>query len=324
MNKKVTNDAVAKIRNLAEFRGRNADWAESAVREAVNITADQALSLGVIDLVAPDVPTLLNQIDGRQVTMENGETFTLQTANATLDTFQMNLLEKLLQLIADPTIAYLLLSIGSLGIFLELSNPGAFLPGIIGVLALLFGLFGLGTVPVNWTGAILIAVGLALFFVDIYVSSFGTLLIAGLGCFIVGSYLLIDTTVPGYDGVSRPVIWAAAACVLGAAFFIGLSVMRIRRKKPQTGKPALLGDIGVVRQELNPRGMIFVNGELWSARLENDTATPIGVGEKVEILAITGLLLTVKPVAADVPLTRSNVLEPRNAGVISSVRTEQA
>jgi len=323
MNRKVTNDAVAKIRNLADFRGRNADWAESAVREAVNITADEALSLGVIDVVAPDVTSLLNEIDGRQVMMHSGDLHTLHTSGAELDTFKMNILERLLQLIADPTIAYLLISIGSLGIFLELSNPGAMLPGIVGVLALLFGLFGLGTVPVNWTGAILIGIGLALFFVDIYVASFGTLLIAGLACFIVGSYLLIDTTVPGYDGVSRPVIWASAACVVGSAFFIGLSVMRIRRKTPQTGKPAMLGDIGLVRQELNPRGMVFVNGELWSARLEDDNAGPLAVGQKVEILDVTGLLLTVKPAPADVPVTRSNVLEPRDAGVIPTPGTER-
>jgi membrane-bound serine protease (ClpP class) len=324
MARKVTNDAVAKIRNLADFRGRNADWAESAVRDAVNITADEALKLGVIDLISPDLPTLLNDVNGRQVTLDNGQTVTLNTGDAKLDTFKMNLLEQFLQLIADPTIAYLLLSVGALGIFLELSSPGAMVPGIVGALAMILGLFGLGTLPINWTGAILIGAGFVLFFVDIFVASFGLLLISGMACFVIGSYMLIDTSVPGYDGVSRPVIWAAAACVLGAALLIGWSVLRIHRKRPETGKQALLGSIGLVRQPLDPRGMIFINGELWSAILADASAGPLPVDSKVEAIAIEGLLLTVKPAPADTPVTGQSELVPRNAGVIPAVRTERA
>jgi membrane-bound serine protease (ClpP class) len=316
MNRKVTNDAVAKIRNLADYRGRNADWAEDAVRNAVNITADEALQLGVIDLMAPDLATLLNDVNGRQVTLDTGETVTLNTAGADIDTFEMNFLERFLQLIADPTIAYLLLSIGSLGIFLELTNPGAILPGVIGVLGLVLGLFGLGTVPVNWTGVALIAIGFALFFIDIFVSSFGLLLIGGLVCFIVGSYLLIDTTVPGYEAVSRPVIWSAAGCVTAAAGFIGYSVLRIRKKRPETGKQAMIGEIGEVREPLAPRGLVFVNGELWAAQLETGNSDPVPVGGKVEVVAVDGLLMTVKPAPEGASLTRSNAVEPRNAGVI--------
>jgi membrane-bound serine protease (ClpP class) len=316
MERKVTNDAVAKIRNLADFRGRNADWAEDAVRDAVNIGADEALQLGVIDLIAPDVTTLLNDVNGRQITLNNGQTVTLATAGADTHSFKMNFIESVLQLISDPTIAYLLLSVGTLGIFLELSNPGAFIPGIVGAISLVLGLFGLGTVPVNWTGVLLIGIGFGLFFLDIFVASFGILLISGLACFIIGSYMLIDTTVPGYDGVSRPIIWASAACVLAAAAFVGLSVMRIRRKKPQTGKQTLIGEIGEVREALTPRGMIFVNGELWSAQLETGISEHLPIGSKVEVVAVEGLLMTVKQASESALITRSNAVDRRNAEVI--------
>jgi membrane-bound serine protease (ClpP class) len=316
MEAKVTNDAVAKIRNLADFRGRNADWAEDAVRDAVNITADEALSLGVIDLVAPDRSALLADVNGRQVTLDNGETVTLNTAGARIDRFEMNFLESLLQLIADPTIAYLLISIGSLGLFIELSNPGGLIPGIVGVLSLILGLFGLGTLPVNWTGAVLIAVGFALFFIDIFVSSFGLLLVGGLTSFVVGSYLLIDTTVPGYDGVSRPVIWAAAGCVLFAAAYIGYSVLRIRKLKPETGTQAMIGEIGEARTALAPDGLVFFNGELWNARLEEGSAESLEIGSKVEVIALDGLRMTVRPAPEGARRTRSNAIDPPNAGVI--------
>lgn len=163
MEAKVTNDAVSTIRNLAELRGRNADWAESAVREAANITATEALDLDVINLIAPDLDTLLNDVDGLSATMANGEAVTLNTAGAETSTTSMNVIERLLQLISDPTIAYLLLSFGALGIFLELGNPGGFIPGIVGVVSLVLGLYALGTLPVNWTGVALIAIAFALF-----------------------------------------------------------------------------------------------------------------------------------------------------------------
>jgi membrane-bound serine protease (ClpP class) len=316
MTRKVTNDAVAKIRNLADFRGRNADWAEDAVRNAVNITADEALSLGVIDLMAPDLETLLNDANGRQVEMANGQVATLATAGASIDAFRMNVIESTLQFIAEPTIAYLLISLGALGIFLELSHPGGLIPGIVGALAVIFGLFGLGTVPVDWTGALLIAVGLALFFIDIFVSSFGLLLVGGLTCFIVGSYMLVDTSVPGYDGVSRPVIWAAAACVVGSAAFIGYSLLKIRRLKPATGSQGLIGDIGVVREELAPSGWIFVTGERWHATLADGSVDRLPVGARVEVIALDGLHLTVRPAPENASLTGRDILEPRNAGII--------
>ncbi|MBA2277063.1 MAG: nodulation protein NfeD [Chloroflexia bacterium] len=309
MRRKVTNDAVAQIRSLADLRGRNADWAEQAVRDAVNVTADDAVLLRVIDLTAPDVPTLLDQIDGRQVALSSGQTVTLRTAGAATGEIGMNPIERFLQLISDPTIAYLLLSIGSLGIFLELSNPGAIVPGVAGALGLLFGLYALGTLPVNWTGLLLILLAFALFIIDVFVVSFGLLLIAGLICFILGSYMLIDADVPGYDQVSRLVIWTTAGCIVAFAAFIGAAVLRTRFKRPTTGQAALIGAIGEVRAPLNPTGLIFLHGELWTATAEDlPDGAEIATGHHVAVIEVKGLRLIVR--AAPQP---ANPARPRDS-----------
>ena len=319
MERKVMNDAVARIRNLATLRERNVEWAEQAVREAANITADEALTLDVIDLMAPDLATLLDAIDGRQVSLANGELVTLTTAGARVSTSGMNGIEQALQLISDPTIAYLLLSIGSLGIFLELSNPGGFVPGIIGVLSLILGFYALGTLPVNWTGVLLIGFAFLLFFIDLFVTSFGLLLVGGLISFIVGSYLLIDTNVPGYDGVSRPIIWTSAALVLAAAAAVGYFVLRAQRRRPATGAPAMLGAVGEVRRELSPTGLVFLDGELWTATAEGlPEGALLPVGSHVEVIAIDGLRLTVRPTTA--PVRNPVHAAPRQEGIIP-VRT---
>jgi membrane-bound serine protease (ClpP class) len=293
--RKAMNDAVARIENLARLRDRNVDWAISAVRDADNITAAKALELGVINLLAPDIETLLQDVHGMQVELANGETVTLDTDGASVTTASMNVIEQFLQLISDPTIAYLLLSFGSLGIFLELANPGGFLPGIIGVACFILGFYALGTLPVNWTGVLLIALAFGLFFLDIFVASFGTLLIGGLAAFIIGSYMLIDDSVPGYEQVSRPVIWTSAALILGSAMVIGAFVLRTLRSKPATGKNALIGQVAVVRKALEPAGMVYVDGEYWSAvadGLKDGESLPIG--SHVEISEVEGLRLRVR------------------------------
>jgi membrane-bound serine protease (ClpP class) len=302
MQAKVTNDAVSNIRNLADLRGRNADWAESAVRDAANITADEALDLGVINIVSPNLNDLLNQTDGMQVEMADGSIWTLRTAGAETSTTSMNVIESLLQLLSNPTIAYLLMSFGALGIFLELGNPGSFVPGIVGVICLVLGLYALGTLPVNWTGVALIGVAFLLFFIDLFVSSYGVLLIGGLTCFVIGSYLLIDATVPGYGDVSRPVIWASAAIILICAILIGTAVMRVWRKAPATGKSTLIGEVGVVRQPLAPTGMVFLQGELWTATAAGTGAEqpPVAVGTLAEVTEVHGLRLVVRPLEATV------------------------
>jgi membrane-bound serine protease (ClpP class) len=296
MTKKVTNDAVAQIVNLANLRGRNAEWAEEAVREAVNITADQALELNVIDLMAPDFETLLTEIDGVQVETAVGPA-TLETAGATTRQVEMTVIEEFMQLIADPTIAYLLLSLGMLGIFLELSNPGAMLPGIVGGLGVLLGLFALGTVPVNWAGVLLMVLAFGLFLADLFIPSGGLLTLGGLASFVIGSFLLVDPSAPpGYE-ISPTAIWTMTFAFVVFFGTIGYLVLRARRKKSVTGKEGMIGEIATVRQTLRPEGMVFVHGELWSAVLDPDAqGSVIRDGEHVVVSGIQGLRLAVRPI----------------------------
>jgi membrane-bound serine protease (ClpP class) len=242
---------------------------------------------------------LLNEIDGREVTLANGETITLNTAGAVVSTTGMNAIESFLQLISEPTIAYLLLSFGSLGIFLELSNPGTLLPGVIGAICLILGFYSLGTLPVNWTGLLLIAFGFGLFFIELFVTSFGILTVSGLAAFIVGSYMLIDDSVPGYGVVSRPVIWTSAALVLASALAVGFLVLRTQRRRPTTGKSGLIGQVGMTRTALSPSGMVYVEGELWTASAEGlAEGESIPAGIHVEIVEVNGLRLTVRRTSA--------------------------
>lgn len=295
LQRKVTNDAVAQIRNLAQLRGRNADWAEQAVRDAVNVTADEALSLGVIDLIAPDLPTLLMQIDGRTVQMETG-TATLATAGRPLDRVGMSWPEQFLQLLADPTIAYLLISLGLLAIFVELSHPGVTVPGIVGALSLLLGFFALGSIPVDWTGILLIGLAFVLFALDLYLPSFGTLTIGGLVSFVLGSYLLVGDETPGY-AIAPAVIWTMTACLLAFSLFLGAAVLRARLRPPATGVDRLVGTTGVARTALEPRGTVALNGELWEAALEGP-AIRVPEGEIVVVIRVRGLRLAVRPATA--------------------------
>ncbi len=292
MTKKVTNDAVAQITNLANLRGRNAKWAEQAVREAVNVTADEALNLGVIDVVAEDIPALLDKIDGMTVQLASGPV-TLQTANAVTDEVGMSWANQFLQLLVDPTVAYLLLSLGSIGIFLEISNPGAVVPGVVGGLALLLGLFGLGTLPVDWTGVLLIGFGIVLLIVDIFVTTLGILTVGGLTSFVIGSYLLFgDSAPPGY-AISPLAIWGVTGTLVLFFVLIGGAVVRSQFRKPATGRGGLMGETGVVRKALEPHGQVYLHGELWQAHTADNASIPAGT--EVRIVAIDGLMATVQP-----------------------------
>lgn len=292
LTRKVTNDAVSQIKNLAELRGRNAVWAELAVRDAVNITADEALALGVIDLTAPDLDSLLARIDGRTVALDTGPV-TLATASGSTNAVDMSVFEQFLQLLADPTIAYLLISLGMLGIYLELSHPGITFPGIFGAVSVLLGLFALGTVPVNWAGILLIALAFILFAVDLFVPSFGTLTIGGLVCFVLGSYLLVgEDAPPGYE-IAPPVIWAMTACLIVFSLFLAGAVLKARLRRPATGREVLIGALAVVRQPLAPDGMVLLQGERWHASVPAGSA-PIASGEPVIVTAIHGLRLSVR------------------------------
>jgi membrane-bound serine protease (ClpP class) len=308
MTRKVTNDAVAQIVNLANLRGRNAEWAEEAVREAVNITADEALDLNVIDAIAPDLTTLLEDIDGLTVETATG-TATVTTAGARTSSNGMNWIERILQLLADPTIAYLFLSLGLLGIFFELASPGAIIPAVVGVVGVLLGLFGLGTLPVNWTGVLLILLAFGLFIADIFVPSLGLLTLGGLVSFIFGSYLLIDTDeAPGFE-ISRVAIWSMAVCFVAFFGLIGFLIVRSRRRQPAVGDRALIGELASVREALDPNGMVFAFGEHWSASLEPGSGVAfVPVGATVVVMSVEGLRLLVRPATAQEQIRGASIV----------------
>jgi len=297
MRSKVTNDAVAYIKSLAATRGRNAAWAEDAVRQAVNATAAEAQEQGIVNYVAADLPDLLRQVDGATVKTAGGDV-TLETAGLPVQRVDMQPLERLLHVIANPTIAYLLLSLGSLAILVELYNPGAILPGVVGALSLLLAFYGLGTLPVNLAGLLLLLLGIVLFAVDVAVPSHGILTAGGALAFLFGSAMLINA--PEGAGFLA-VAWQAIALVtlLFVAFFGFLlgSALRVHRQRSVTGRDALIGRQGQVRVALDPDGLVFADGELWSATADGER---IPAGRTVEITAVDGLKLHVRPLASPV------------------------
>lgn len=291
LTRKVVNDAVVRIRGLAALRGRNADWAEQAVRDASNVTADEALQQNVIDVIAPNLPSLLTQVNGRQVQTAHGSV-TLATAGAEIRGETMTLPEELLQSISDPTIAYLLLSVGMLGLFFELANPGAILPGVAGGISILLGLSSLGNLGANWAGILLMGFAFLLFLIDLYLPSHGVLTIGGIASFVLGSFMLSNSARTPTSGISRVAIMTIT--VLIAAFFLFAmgAVVRTRLKRSTTGREGMRGAVGVVRDTLDPEGYVFVAGELWHARSLNGE---IPAESKVRVVDIDGLIVVVEP-----------------------------
>ena len=290
MDRKIINDAVAKIRALAERRGRNGDWAEAAVRDAENIPASQAVQLGVVDFIAASQEELLTQSDGRTVDVL-GQPVVLHTAGAQVETFRMSFFEQFLQVLTNPNIAYILLSLGSLAIIFEIANPGGIGPGAVGVILLLAGFYGLGTLDSNWTGLALMILAFILFALDVFLPSHGVLTLSGIGAFLLGSLMLANTRSPSVLQVSRSVVFAMTAMMAVFFGFIIGAVVRIRKKPAVTGLSALVGTVGIARSDLDPEGMVFVFGELWQARAD----APIHTGEHVRVVAIEGLALVVTP-----------------------------
>lgn len=303
MKAKVTNDAAAYLRGIAKSRGRNAEWAEKAVRQAVSLEASEAVKAHVVDLVAPDVPTLLDRIDGRKV-MVGTRAVVLQTRHAREVALEMGRLERFLQFISDPSIALLLLNLGMLGLFLELSNPGLILPGVIGGICLLLAFYALGTLPINAAGVALIAFAFLLFVAELFVPSFGALAIGGIISLVLGAVMLVSPGTPGFE-VSRGMI-ALIALVSGAAI-AGLVTMAVKaqRRKVTTGKAGMIGTIAEVRTPLDPEGQVFVHGELWRAVSVEGTVLP---GGWVEVRRVENLTLYVVPTSvnpASMPLEAS-------------------
>jgi membrane-bound serine protease (ClpP class) len=299
MKAKVTNDAVAGIRALAEQRGRDPDFAERAVREGANLQASEALKANVVNYIAQDLPDLLRQADGAQVHLADGNT-TVHTAGAPTRRADMSGLESFLLTITNPTIAYILLSMGSLGLLLELYNPGSIFPGVIGGICLLLAFYALGTLPLNFAGLALIGFGLLLFGLEPFLTAHGILGVGGALSFVIGSLLLVNAPDGSFLQISPVAIGSVTALFL--AFFLGIAaaIIRSRRRKVVTGREALLGATGVVRSDVLPgqQGIVLVQGELWKAVAAD---ARIGRGEQVVVESVDGLVLRVRRASDVVP-----------------------
>src|SRR5438309_3519513 len=264
MRQKAENDLAAFARSIAEKRRRNAEWAEKAVRESVAVTEVEAREQRVIDVIAEDIPNLVKQLDGRQVTLVQG-TVTLHTAGATVRVQQMSWRQRLLAALSHPQIALMLLSLGSIGLLVELYNPGLIFPGVVGALALLLAFYSLQTLPVNYTGLLLIGLGMVMFILEIKVTSFGMLILGGIVAMSLGALMLIDSP-EEYLRIPLSTIVLVVGTTAGLFLFVVGAAVRSVGRKPVSGREGMLGAIGTVRGRIDPTGTVFVHGTLWSAR----------------------------------------------------------
>ena len=287
--RKITNDTAEYARNIADARGRNADWAEDAVRDADVVGAIEAVEIEAVDLIAEDRGALLDEIDGRAVRVGDSDV-RLRTADAAVVELPMSPFEDVLMAISDPNIAVILLSLGSLGIYFELSAPGSFFPGILGAIALVLGLFSVGTLPINYAGLALLLLGFALIGAEIWVASGGVLGVGGAVAFLLGGLLLIDDTQAPLLEVSRPLIYGTTLALLAFSIVALRAVARSRRRAVAIGGDDMVGVTGMIRGP----GSIYVDGELWSARSADGVALP-SQGE-ARVLRREGMTLIVEPV----------------------------
>jgi membrane-bound serine protease (ClpP class) len=304
MTAKVVEDAAATIRTLATERGRNAEWAERAVRESVSVTEQEALEENVIDLVAVDLTDLLRQLQGRQVKTATGEVV-LDLEGALVEDLDMTFAERLLHVISDPNVAFILLSVGSIGLLAELYNPGAFFPGIAGVISLILAFYSLGNLPTNYAGVALIVLAIALTVAELYIEGFGVLGVGALVAFVLGALILfrpftIPSPVLPEVRVHPLVITLVTASMAGFLVLVLTQVVRARRSPVKMGSEYYLGQIVRVHSDLNPRGRVWFEGQTWYAELV-EGSREVAAGEKVRIVGLDGLTLIVKPVNPDLP-----------------------
>ena len=288
MEEKVVNDAAAYIRSIAEAHGRNMEWAEKAVRESVSATEREALELNVIDMVAPDLDSLVSQLDGREVTMLGGNVVTLHTQEATINHITMNTIEDFLYAISDPNIAYILLSLATLGIMAEIFNPGLIFPGVVGGICGLLAFYSLGVLPVNYAGILLVVLAFGLFIAEAFTASFGLFTAGGITSLVIGSLILFKG---GPLFQVSPWLITTVAVIIAAFFaFIISRVIRTHRRQASTGREELIGKTAVVKVALEPEGTVFFKGERWRAISEEGRVEP---GETVIITKVDGLKLYV-------------------------------
>jgi membrane-bound serine protease (ClpP class) len=287
--KKIENDAAAFARTIATERGRNAEWAEKAVRQSVSITEREAVKLKVVDLVAESMADLLDQIDGRSVKTTRGPV-TLQTRGATVKAIEVGFRDRVLNVITDPNVAYVLMMLGMLGLFFELSNPGVILPGVVGGISLILAFFAFQSLPINYAGLLLILFGIVLLIAEIKVVSHGVLAVGGMVAMALGSLMLFDAPEVGFR-VSWRVIVPTVGATAGVFLFVIAAGVRALAARSPVGGPALVGETGIARVVLSPEGQVLVHGELWRAVARG---APLAEGAKIRVVGVNGLTLTVE------------------------------
>lgn len=290
MAEKVTNDLVAFVKGIAQKRGRNAEWAERAVRESVSATEQEALEQKVIDVVAKNVDDLIQQIDGMEIQGKG----TLDLAGAGRREIHETFRTKILKTISNPNIAYILMMIGLAGLYFELSHPGAIFPGVIGGIAIVLAFFSFQTLPVNYAGVLLIILAIVFFVMEMKITSFGLLSVAGVVSLFLGSLMLFEGN-GIHDGLSWDVLIPTVLFI--SLFFVVVAGLAFKAQaaKPRTGDRGLAGEFGVVKQKLDPQGKVFVHGELWFARAQQT----IPEGERIRVVGVDNLVLEVEPAPDD-------------------------
>jgi membrane-bound serine protease (ClpP class) len=298
MNEKATNDAAAFIRSISEKRNRNVQWAEDAVRKSVSISENEALNLKVIDLIADNVNDLLQKVNGKEVETSKGK-HTLNTANTQIIEAEMSWFMQLLAILSDPNVGYILMMLGIWGILIEFYHPGAILPGVVGAICLILGLYGLHTLPLNYAGFGLILLAIILFIAEIKIVSHGMLAVGGVICLLLGSFMLID---PGssLEGVKISMGVIITTVLVISALFILLIflVVKAQRRKVETGKEGFIGEIGEVYKEFTSAGtgVVKIHGEMWNAFLAPGTEEALSSGTHVKVIAVNNLKITVQKV----------------------------
>ncbi|MEW5755753.1 MAG: nodulation protein NfeD [Pseudomonadota bacterium] len=289
MKQKIVNDAVAYIRGLAQMRGRNADWAEQAVRAAASLSAEDALQQHVIDIVAANQDELFQQIDGRRVNVL-GQEQTLRGEYLTVQRLEPDWRSELLAIITDPNVAYILMLVGIYGLIYEFANPGMILPGVAGTICLLLALFAFQVLPINYAGLALMLLGVAFMVGEVFVPSFGALGIGGVAAFVIGSIILLDTDIPGY-GISIPLIGFFSLLSAGLFMFVIGMAIKARRRPVVSGVEEMIGSVGVALEDFEQTGSVRVHSEIWTAQ----SKTPVRRGDRVRVYAVDGLRLYIEP-----------------------------
>jgi membrane-bound serine protease (ClpP class) len=295
-SQKIENDAAAYIRALATLHHHNADWAEQAVRRSANAPADDAVQLGVVDFESRDLDTLLQDLDGRQV-VKGGHTYTLQTARAGIQRYDMSGFDKFLQALADPNLVYLLFLLALIGIGFWVTHPGMFLPGVIGVIAGVLAAVSLYDLPINIAGVLLILIAVVLFVIDLKAVTHGVLTTGGIVAMTLGGLLLINTSFLA-EGVNIPLLIITVLVIAAIFLFILRKLLEVRRRPYAAGEESMIGTLGSVREPLNPSGMVFVNGALWQA---TSTGGPLDTGTQVRVVGVDGLRLRVEALQQQQP-----------------------